>query len=223
MKTAFLIASTVATATAQAHTQPTFFGATDPPACHVTAEGRTVIHYTSTIHPSFKCTHDPGAGTCACVSKHPTHHAGLCQEFSSVGNDPTHTLSGDCTDSGADASEENFSLGYVMEWCGKVNQHKEGTSGDWMTDSDGASGCSSLSTHGWWADPANSSNRKVHQYCKKFWPEANYAVASGTATINTWCNAGNTNCQQSSSKTTYKCAKLASWRLAEQHYQDTNA
>ena len=47
-------------------------------------------------------------------------------------------------------------LGYVMEWCGKVNQHKA-VNGAWATDSDGVTGCSSFSTNGWWAKTNNRS------------------------------------------------------------------
>lgn len=92
-------------------------------------------------------------------------------------------------------------LGFVMEWCGKVNQHKA-VDGDWATDSDGASGCSSFSTHGWWA---TTNSRSPASYCKKFWPKTTKTESAGLQKINTWCDAGNRNCRHTSTKTAFKC------------------
>ena len=35
----------------------TYFEKREPPKCFYTESGRTVIHYTASLHLSFKCTH----------------------------------------------------------------------------------------------------------------------------------------------------------------------
>jgi hypothetical protein len=78
----------------------TVFTTGDAPACSVDSAGRTVVHYTNDLHPSFKCTHQ-SATTCSCTSNHPTHHKGGCQQFDHFASGKTLNSGGDCTDSGA--------------------------------------------------------------------------------------------------------------------------
>ena len=55
----------------------TSFTKGDAPLCHVDKQGRTVVHYDSRAHPSFKCSHS--GNKCTCTAQHPTHHKGGCK------------------------------------------------------------------------------------------------------------------------------------------------
>ena len=77
----------------------TVFQQGDAPTC-TRSNGRTIVHFTDNMHPSFKCTHT--GSTCSCVSNHPTHHKGGCREFDHNGkNLNLNGSSGGCTDAGA--------------------------------------------------------------------------------------------------------------------------
>jgi hypothetical protein len=70
------------------------------PVCEVDDAGFTHVYYTSTQHPSFKCTH---AGTvCTCTLKHPTHDTGGCKQVESKTNGKLIDGGGDCTETGKD-------------------------------------------------------------------------------------------------------------------------
>ena len=93
----FAISAIVGTALAA---PATIFSAGQAPKCFVNAQGETVVEFSDTMHPSFKCSHQGQA--CQCVSVHPTHHKGLCRQFTHTSG-KTHTLNGDCTTSGRNA------------------------------------------------------------------------------------------------------------------------
>jgi len=106
--------------------QDTVFHATEGPKCFL-HNGRTIVHYEQR-HDSFKCTHT-SATTCACTWKHPTHHdPGGCQEFDHVdtlGRTSTHTINGDCTDSGLnfiDGGWSSWTYGTCSKSCGTGTQ-----------------------------------------------------------------------------------------------------
>jgi len=99
----FAISALVGTALAA---PATIFSAGQAPKCFVNAQGETVVEFTDTMHPSFKCSHQGQA--CQCVSVHPTHHKGLCRQFTHTSG-KTHTLNGDCTTSGRNAINGGWS------------------------------------------------------------------------------------------------------------------
>ena len=72
------------------------------PTCHVDAHGRTNVHFTRALHPSFKCHHK--GSECHCIFTHPTHHKGGCREFDHTDGVKFH-IAGDCGKEGADAPE----------------------------------------------------------------------------------------------------------------------
>ena len=80
-----------------AATSATVFNAGDAATCFVDAEGSTIVHYTVSLHPHFKCTHS--GTTCTCSSTHPTHAMGECKEFDHT-DGSTHSVGGDCSDAG---------------------------------------------------------------------------------------------------------------------------
>jgi hypothetical protein len=109
----FAIAALVGTVTAS----PAYTFATgEAPHCLVLANGATSVHYSGTIHPSFKCSHT-SANTCVCSNPHPTHHTGGCKEFDHT-DGTNHKADGDCTDSGLNAIDGAWS-GYTYGACSK--------------------------------------------------------------------------------------------------------
>ena len=92
----FAFAALVGTASAA---PAVIFSAGEAPKCFVDANGRTNIHYTDDIHPSFKCTHNADNTACSCTNPHPTHHHGACREFDHT-DSHTYSFDGDCTDTG---------------------------------------------------------------------------------------------------------------------------
>lgn len=63
----------------------------------------------------------------------------------------------------------------IMFWWGKVNQHRDLTTGTWKTDPDGVSG----------------ANLDKLTYCKKWYPKTIAVEAYKLETINTWQDQGN--------------------------------
>ena len=88
----FLVAALVGT---YAAASPVLEG--DVPTCQV-VNGHTIVNYTPSFHPSFKCAHT--GATCACTV-HPTHSTGGCKEIEHT-NGVSVQHAGDCTDSGKD-------------------------------------------------------------------------------------------------------------------------
>jgi len=80
----------------------------------------------------------------------------------------------------------------VSFWCGKVNQHTE--DGEWVTDSDGVSGCPSESAY---------TESKLN-YCRKFYPDTDEVQPAGQARISGWKNQGNSG-SFSATRPTYEC------------------
>ena len=76
----------------------TYFAPADAPKCYVDSAGRTIVHYRSSQHPSFKCYHTD-TNHCKCESVHPTHHKGLCKVFH-ASSGKAHVLGGNCGTSG---------------------------------------------------------------------------------------------------------------------------
>jgi len=90
----FLVAALVGT---YAAASPVLEG--DVPTCQV-VNGHTIVNYTPSFHPSFKCAHT--GATCACTV-HPTHSTGGCKEIEHT-NGVSVQHAGDCTDSGKDVA-----------------------------------------------------------------------------------------------------------------------
>ena len=84
----------------------------------------------------------------------------------------------------------------VAFWCGKVNQHVDMVSGEWVTDKDGVSGCI-----------ATSDKMGILRYCQKTYPQITVVRVfyDGERTISRWCNRGNRKCIYNSRKTTFAC------------------
>ena len=76
----------------------TYFAPADAPKCFVDGAGRTIVHYQTSQHPSFKCYHTD-TNHCKCESVHPTHHKGLCKVFH-ASSGKAHVLGGNCGTSG---------------------------------------------------------------------------------------------------------------------------
>ncbi|XP_062523632.1 uncharacterized protein LOC134198284 isoform X2 [Corticium candelabrum] len=95
----------------------------------------------------------------------------------------------------------------VAFWCGKVNQHADMMSGEWVTDKDGVSGCI-----------AASDKIGILRYCQKIYPQITVVRVfyDGERTISSWCNRGNRNCIYNSKKTTFACVGDVSDRFKEQ-------
>lgn len=74
----------------------------------------------------------------------------------------------------------------ISYWWGKVNQHTADNA--WLTDPNGTSG----------------ANLDKYQYCKKWYPETNYAVYDNREYIDGFQNAGNVN-SYSETPPTYEC------------------
>ena len=93
-----IICALVAAAAAAGARGNTYFAPNAGPECFMHNK-RTVVHFTTKFHPSFTCSHNAALTKCSCVSLHPTHHHGKCQEiFHTDGSQ--HTLGGDCSASG---------------------------------------------------------------------------------------------------------------------------
>ena len=93
-----IVCALVAAAAAAGARGNTYFAPGAGPKCFM-HKGRTVVHFTTKFHPSFTCSHNAALTKCSCVSLHPTHHHGKCQEiFHTDGTQ--HTLGGDCSASG---------------------------------------------------------------------------------------------------------------------------
>lgn len=84
-------AKKVTTAAARSPTDADIVRTGDAPKCSV-VDGHTVVHYSPSFHPSFKCTHDNGACTC---TTHPTSALGGCMEIDHTNGD-TVQHGGDC-------------------------------------------------------------------------------------------------------------------------------
>ncbi|EDO45291.1 predicted protein [Nematostella vectensis] len=83
----------------------------------------------------------------------------------------------------------------VAMWCGKVNQHMDINTGEWATDENGHSMCS-------------TSTKQVLKYCQHVYPKlnvSNVVEANMNVTIKTWCDPKNVNCNATKTVLPYRC------------------
>ena len=97
-----LVGNLLLVGTAQAEPTEHFAAVGEPPVCDIDSTGLTHVFFTSSIHPSFKCTHSNA--TCACTLKHPTHHRGGCMQLESKAAGKLFDVGGDCSNSGKDTA-----------------------------------------------------------------------------------------------------------------------
>ena len=98
--------TTTTTTTTTAPDTNSYFNAGDAPACSI-SDGHLKVNYLSTMHPSFKC-HRTG-NSCACQSNHPTHHTGLCKQFTHEDGSADINIEGDCTATGINSVDGQWS------------------------------------------------------------------------------------------------------------------
>eukprot|EP00937_MAST-01D_sp_MAST-1D-sp2_P004035 g4035.t1 len=83
-------------------------GNTAPKCFYDPVSKRTYVHFTTALHPSFKCHHVDASGAkatlaaathCKCTATHPTHHAGGCKQFGDLAG-KVYNIGGICSDYG---------------------------------------------------------------------------------------------------------------------------
>lgn len=80
--------------------------------------------------------------------------------------------------------------GRIMYWWGKVNQHVDLSTGQWVTDPDGVSG----------------ADIDMLAYCQKWYPRTTAVVEDTLVTIETWRERGNVNAH-TATRQSFRCVE----------------
>eukprot|EP00937_MAST-01D_sp_MAST-1D-sp2_P007300 g7300.t1 len=108
-------------------------GDTAPKCFYDPVKKHTYVHFTTALHPSFKCHHVDASGEkathsdathCKCTATHPTHHAGGCMQLGDLAGG-VHTLGGVCSEYGHSGHKD---------YSRTTHAHNGAAAGETLTD-----------------------------------------------------------------------------------------